>query len=209
MIAIMRPASSLCLATTFLLFLTSFAQAQEAYIGQIGDGNSAANVDLSARSLMVTLQHGGGNSAAQLTSGRENILVTGQLGDGNASTSIMQGANNFVGTVQLGLRNVAFSDVRGSSNQIITFQDGDRNSSNLVIAANQSKATVSQSGNDLLTNLTLQDDFSLNNQTADPMNIGVFQSQGDDPVNASVTRDAAGTITVRPGTATTILKLPG
>lgn len=196
-------------AATMFLLLPGTSMAQEAYIGQIGDDNTAANVDLSGNALLAIAQVGDDNTSVQINAQGENILASAQLGNRNTSLSLVNGTNNFVGTVQLGFGHTATSWINGNANHVLTVQSGGLNRSQVDLIGNDATAMVTQAGFGLRANLNVRDSYIGPASGTEPLNVGINQSQGDQSVDALVTRDQAGTITIRPGNATTVLQLPG
>jgi hypothetical protein len=186
--------------------------AQEAYIGQVGTQNTAANVDFAAKGRLVTAQIGKNNSSALINATGSNLLASVQIGSSNQAAGIASGTGNTVVSAQLGFGHTALSLVRGNATQVTTLQQGMLNRSQIALQGSGAGVNVSQSGMGLQSNLNVSDSFVRTmgrNASATGLNVGVNQNPGDPAVNATVTRDAAGTITVRPGSATTVLKLSG
>ena len=191
-----------------LVYLSAPMAAQEAYIGQVGDRNAAANADFSGQGLLVSAQVGNDNTLVQINAQGRNTLAAVQIGNRNKNVSVVDGTGNFIGTAQFGVgQNMATSLVKGNRNQIATLQDGARNNSLVNLAGNGAGISVTQAGVGLSSRLSVQDGLNPQGAYADPLRVGVNQYTGDPAVNALVTRDSNGTITVHPGTATTILKL--
>jgi hypothetical protein len=192
-----------------LLGTAPAVSAQEAFINQIGSGNVGANVDLSSDSLLATLQVGRDNTAVQLTGSANNTLATAQLGNYNTSAALVEGTRNTVATVQLGLGHTSLSTVRGTSNQLLAFQSGSANISDVGVVGDNATTTVMQNGLGLSTRLRVQDNYNGSAGQLAPLNVMVNQSANDPPVNASVRRSPEGSLIIKPGNATTVLRLPG
>ena len=179
---------------------------QDAFVRQIGSGNMAANIDLSGGARNVIAQVGNQNSSAQVNlSGRSNANTTVQVGNRNISQNVSSGINNVVGTVQLGDMHTAVASVSGRGNTVTTFQFGYSNRSIVDLAGSNAGVGISQTGNGLSSSLTISD--SMKTSPSNGLRIGVSQTSGDPAVLASVSRDAAGNIAIRPGNATAVLKL--
>ena len=197
----------LFIAFGIYIFAAGQAFAQEAYIAQIGSSNRAANVDLTAQGRLVSAQIGSGNSAAQINATGSNLVATVQSGDRNQSASVVNGVGNTVLTAQLGMGHQSLSFVAGNSNNMTTVQTGSLNYSMVDLAGSKANVSVAQNGVDLASTLNIRD-FG-NSSRLGALNVGLNQSRGDPEVNATVTRDRSGTISINPGTATTVLRLSG
>ena len=202
------------LVSTLLGASPSFAQ--EAFIAQIGDNNFGVNVDFAGKALNVIAQVGDKNAATQINLAGQNTLATVQMGNRNDSLALTAGAGNLVGTVQLGFGHSAVSIVNGDNNQVATLQSGKRNSSRLLLDGSNADVDITQNGRGLKSNLNIQDNYvpttttgriSTSTNTSGGLDVMVNQSMGDPAVFASVIRDSAGNIMIRPGSATTVLKL--
>ncbi|MBT0957808.1 hypothetical protein IV417_10440 [Alphaproteobacteria bacterium KMM 3653] len=196
--------------------------AQEAYIVQVGSQNDAANLDLTGESLAVIAQKGAHNKSVQLSAGGSNLLATAQIGDHNRSGTAVFGNQNFVATAQLGFANHASALVVGGNNSVSTVQVGFANGSDVALFGSNAQVNVEQTGALLHSSLVVTDQYggpggstkSAGNSLhagqsalSDGLSVGVVQGAGDAPVNAMVSRDSAGNIMIRPGSATTVLKL--
>jgi hypothetical protein len=183
--------------------------AQDAYIGQIGDGNLAANVDLAGAGSQIISQIGNRNRSTQISDNGTNMMVSAQLGDRNANVTRVAGNKNTVAAAQIGFHNTAGATITGNANTVGTLQLGGLNSSHVTLTGNNVGVAVVQTGFGLHSNLEIEDHMGSSGLRATPMKplmIGVNQSPGDTPVNAYISRDA-NNLTIRPGTATTVLRI--
>ncbi|MCB5200474.1 hypothetical protein SAMN05428995_10478 [Loktanella sp. DSM 29012] len=194
----------------FLLLSAAPSLAQDAFVAQVGDANRGANLDLTGQSSSVIAQIGNRNTSVQMTlGGRDNQLASVQVGQSNQNLSMTQGRKNITGTFQSGRNHVAQAIVLGNFNRVATLQFGFANASRVQVDGNHTETYVTQNGAGLNSNVALIDGMTARSAAADPLAVRVNQSMGQDPVNVRIMRDAAGTLMIQPGTATTVLRLSG
>ena len=83
-----------------------------------------------------------------------------------------------------------------------TVQIGRANSSNLNVEGDRTQIGVLQTGLNRQSNLTVVD-------RQGGLSLSVVQGPRDPQLNARIERSIDGTITIQPGTATTVLRLSG
>lgn len=195
----------------FTCLISTNAHGQEAFIGQIGQQNTSVNGDLSQSSQLAAFQQGNRNSALQLSGGGSNAIGAVQIGNRNAIVSVTQGRRNLIGTAQLGSRNTSSVGVQGNRNTVGTLQAGNRNSSAVGLQANDASVSVTQFGRNRQSNLAVVDEAATRAarglSRGGGLQVLVNQGPRSQPVNATVARDATGNVTIRPGTATTVIQL--
>ena len=158
----------------------------------------------------------GAKDSKDKTEGGNNHVATAQIGSDNVNLSILSGIDNLIGTAQLGTFNSSTTLVSGNGNAVGTLQVGSFHKSNVAVFGSNAAVGVAQFGVGLETNLTVVDEMNPATSIPQPglttgtsptggLQVGVYQDGADAPVNATVGRDAVGTIIVRPGTATTVL----
>lgn len=193
--------------------------AQEAFIDQVGAGNTAANFDGTSANLLGIVQQGEMHSAVQLVDGRRNAGAIVQTDRANAALHVVSGSGNLVGSAQFGNLNSALTTVIGNRNTVGTLQYGQGHVSSVNVSGNDGRVSVAQFGQGRESQLTVIDNFngvlpgSMGNPSAPTVNsnpnggldVNVFQQGNDAPVNARVWRQPDGTLMIQPGLATTVL----
>lgn len=199
--------------------MASPVNAQEAFIEQVGSGNTAVNYDSSSANLLGIVQQGEMHTAVQLVEGRQNGTAIVQTDQANTAFHVVSGTGNSVGSAQFGLLNSALTTVAGNRNTVGTLQLGNGHVSTVNVSGNDGRVGVVQTGQGRISQLTVVDNFngvlpgSVGNPsaptvTSNPnggLDVNVFQQGNDAPVNARVWRQPDGTLMIQPGAATTVL----
>ena len=186
------------------IFTAHSAAAQDAYMAQIGEGNTGANLALGLQNTQRVVQAGIENTGVQIAMGIGNTSNLVQVGRQNAALALNVGLSNTTNTVQFGAFNQAITGIQGVNNTVTTFQSGILNQSAVQVRGNDTDVTVAQSGFGRRLSLSVEDQMVPSSAASSPssaagrLQVGVIQGRNDAPVAASIARLPSGTIVINP-----------